>query len=250
LADGDEHVGDEDDVEVEDDEAQEDIAFDQEQDLIEQEEEEDEAAEAHAQAQAQARADSGVDATTPLQSLLLNLLEHRSAHQATQAGITDFLRILRRVEGVGHPALVAELPPTFDAAMTIVNPMLAECLRFDVCRNECHIFRGARSAETACPVCHAPRLDANNRPWMVFRFLPLAPRLKRLFGGEVHAAAPCVPLFHSPASVVYQCCLQSHRSQNTFGTPSTIARRSVTWRTFAMESCTRNLKQIWALAAT
>lgn len=53
---------------------------------------------------------------------------------------------------------------------------------FYVCANDCIIFRDTYAALKECPVCNAQRYKRNMIPCRRFQYLPMGPRLERLFG--------------------------------------------------------------------
>lgn len=75
------------------------------------------------------------------------------------------------------------LPDSYTAAMTIINPCLVAPIVYDVCSNDCIIFRKAYADLTECPMCKTPRhVPGTSTPARTFTYLPLGPRLVRLFG--------------------------------------------------------------------
>jgi hypothetical protein len=74
------------------------------------------------------------------------------------------------------------LPDSYSAALRIIEPFLVQPLVFDVCPNDCIIFRGTYATLTECPICNAQRYKRNKIPCRRFQYLPVGPRLERLFG--------------------------------------------------------------------
>ena len=68
------------------------------------------------------------------------------------------------------------LPSSYSAAMKVVEPFLVQPLVLDVCQNDCVIFRGKNATLNECPVCNSKRYKRR------FLYLPLGPRLERIFG--------------------------------------------------------------------
>lgn len=68
--------------------------------------------------------------------------------------------------------------------MRLVEPFLVKPLVFHCCPNDCTIFRGDNLHLDECPVCHAKRFIGGSTTIPVKRFiyLPIGPRLIRLFG--------------------------------------------------------------------
>ena len=79
-----------------------------------------------------------------------------------------------------------ELPSSYDAAMHIIGPHLIRPLSFDICKNDCILFRNQFSDLTRCPKCDSERQMSNST--RRFLYLPLKPRLERLFGSSCMAA--------------------------------------------------------------
>ena len=74
------------------------------------------------------------------------------------------------------------LPDSYSAAMKVIEPFLIKPLEFDVCPNDCVIFCGAHATLTECPICNSNRYKKKNSPYRRFQYLPLGPRLERIFG--------------------------------------------------------------------
>ncbi len=73
------------------------------------------------------------------------------------------------------------LPDSYESALKLIESLLIQPITFHVCPNDCVIFRGAYSSLTECPVCHSPRFK-DSIPLRWFIYLPLGPRLERMFG--------------------------------------------------------------------
>ena len=73
------------------------------------------------------------------------------------------------------------LPDSYNAATKVIEPFLLTPLEFDVCPNDCVILRGAYATLTECPVCNS-KWYKKNSPYRRFQYLPLGPRLERIFG--------------------------------------------------------------------
>lgn len=76
------------------------------------------------------------------------------------------------------------LPSSYDAALRAINPYLVQPVIFDVCENDCIIFRREHAHLTECPKCFAPRYisEQSHISRRHFTYLPLKPRLTRFFG--------------------------------------------------------------------
>ena len=101
------------------------------------------------------------------------------------------------------------LPFSCSGALGLIEPFLIKPLEFDVCPNDCVIFCGEHAALVRCPMCNSDRYKKKDIPFRRFRYLPVGPRLERLFGTaslaqlvQAHALPPTVSLMsdihHSP----------------------------------------------------
>ena len=53
---------------------------------------------------------------------------------------------------------------------------------YDVCPNDCVLFRGKYSDASKCPLCGADRFKRGNLPARSFTYMPLGPRFERMYG--------------------------------------------------------------------
>ena len=74
-----------------------------------------------------------------------------------------------------------KLPASY-AAMKLVEPFLIQPIVFHVCPNDCIVYRGEHTDLNACPTCGASRYINQEVPAKRFTYLPIGPRLVRLFG--------------------------------------------------------------------
>ncbi len=79
------------------------------------------------------------------------------------------------------------LPTTWAAATTLLRSFLLSVQDYHACVNDCIVYRNAGKNTykhlTKCPVCGEPRFhDGTTEPRKRFKYLPLAPRLTRLYG--------------------------------------------------------------------
>lgn len=74
------------------------------------------------------------------------------------------------------------LPASYSDAMKLVEPFLIQPIIFHACPNDCIVFRGDYIALDTCTVCGASRYDDTGSPAKRFTYLPVGPRLVRLFG--------------------------------------------------------------------
>ena len=105
------------------------------------------------------------------------------------------------------------LPDSYSAAMKLIEPFLIQPLVFDVCPNDCMIFRGAYATDTECPFCTSKRYKANLTPQRRFQYLPIGPRLERLFGTP--NLAQIVQAHELSATPSILCDIQDSRAWNS-----------------------------------
>ena len=76
------------------------------------------------------------------------------------------------------------LPTSYEAAHRIIEPHLVQPIIYDVCKNDCIVFRGLNASLAACPKCGCDRYISEQSCVAVRRYtyLPLKPRLVRMFG--------------------------------------------------------------------
>ena len=74
------------------------------------------------------------------------------------------------------------LSSTYESALLEIEPYLVQSVVYDVCPNDCIIFRGEYKSLSECPLCHSGRYTTGKIPARRFTYLPLKPRLIRLFG--------------------------------------------------------------------
>ena len=76
-----------------------------------------------------------------------------------------------------------KIPSSYAAASSATKSMLNPVQDYHCCINDCIIFRGSTDGLETCPVCNEPRYAPGTKvPRKKFRYLPLSPRLHRLFG--------------------------------------------------------------------
>ena len=84
------------------------------------------------------------------------------------------------------------LPKTYREAADYLKRLGHAYKSYDVCPNNCRLFRGALKDAVICPECRAPRKKREGKsevPYKVTRVFPLIPRLKRMFRSPMQAAA-------------------------------------------------------------
>lgn len=74
------------------------------------------------------------------------------------------------------------LPNSYENALKIIQPYLVKPIVYDVCANDCVIFRGCYEDLPECPKCgNARYIGSSKIAIRRFTYLPLKPRLVRLF---------------------------------------------------------------------
>ena len=75
------------------------------------------------------------------------------------------------------------LPDSYTEAMSIIKPYLVTPVVYDVCPKDCIIFRGKYADLSECPTCKKSRyIPGTSVSVRTFTYLPVGPRLVRLFG--------------------------------------------------------------------
>ena len=101
-----------------------------------------------------------------------------SSHPGTsKEALSDVLHIQKDI--LPHGNL---LPDNYESALSIIQPYLVKTVVFHVCKNECVIFRNEHADSILCPECGSPRYKRKAIPERRFIYMPLGPRLERMFG--------------------------------------------------------------------
>ncbi len=74
------------------------------------------------------------------------------------------------------------LPASYSDIMKLVEPFLMQPIRFHCCPNDCIVFRGVHTDLDSCPICGTSRYMKPGIPARTYTYLPVGPRLVRLFG--------------------------------------------------------------------
>ena len=75
-------------------------------------------------------------------------------------------------------------PSSFDNAKGLVKDFLVPIQTYDVCQNDCVVFRKSLEHSTFCPKCNLSRFKSDGKPRKIFKYLPLSPRLARIYQNE------------------------------------------------------------------
>ena len=107
------------------------------------------------------------------------------------------------------------LPLSYEAALRTIEPYLAQPVVYDVCPNDCILFRLEYADLDKCPMCGSSRYLSEQSHTAVRRFtyLPLKSRLERMFGNATVAQI-----------------LQSHNSPQDEVTPIFDIHQSPAWK--------------------
>ncbi|XP_066924630.1 uncharacterized protein [Clytia hemisphaerica] len=76
------------------------------------------------------------------------------------------------------------MPGSFMEARSLLKPFLVPLEKYDVCVNDCVIFRNEYSFSQECPVCEEKRYE-DGKPRRTFTYFPLGPRLARIAGSNI-----------------------------------------------------------------
>ena len=119
-----------------------------------------------------------------------------------------------------HRILPADnpLPSSYEAALIAIEPYLVQSISYDVCQNDCIIFTNQHASCLECPECSSKKYicDQSLIPVRRFTYLPLKPKLCRMFGNQNMAQ-----VLQSHATV------QDNENNSIFD-----IHQSATWRRF------------------
>ena len=131
--------------------------------------------------------------TSTLFETLVHLFDWFSSHPSlSKAAFSKNLQLWHSILPEGNL-----LPTSYQEAYKIIKPYLYPEVIFDVCPNDCILFRGEYKDSVTCPKCKESRFKAGNIPKRTFHYLPLGPRLVRNYGTNK-----------------ISCLLQSHGGEN------------------------------------
>ena len=71
---------------------------------------------------------------------------------------------------------------SYQEAYKVIKTHLVAVVIFDVCSNDCILFKGEFKDSVTCLKCNESRFKAGNIPRRRFHYQPLGPRLVRHFG--------------------------------------------------------------------
>jgi hypothetical protein len=57
-------------------------------------------------------------------------------------------------------------------------------VEYHVCKNDCVVFCKDFANLSSCPACGSPRFDLDGSPVRIFPYIPMTPRLRRMYGSE------------------------------------------------------------------
>ena len=106
-----------------------------------------------------------------------------------------------------HNSILPEgnlLPDSYASARRLIEPHLVQKEVYHACPNDCILFRNEYSSMDVCPKCNANRYKYGTRPVKKFIYLPLGPRLVRMFRTK-HLAQ--ILQAHGGASQVTTSCM-------------------------------------------
>eukprot|EP00111_Clytia_hemisphaerica_P011821 TCONS_00034748-protein len=76
------------------------------------------------------------------------------------------------------------MPSSYEEAYKLIEPFLLPLETYDVCVDDCMLFRGEHSEKDQCVLCGKDRRYPNGRPKRIFKYFPLGPQIARLYGSE------------------------------------------------------------------
>ena len=116
--------------------------------------------------------------TTVLDSLIEQFSWFGDHPGISKEALSDMLYMLHHHTLPPHNML----PDSYDSAMKVIEPFLVTPVVFHACPNDCIIYRGDYMGLDTCPVCHSSRFLTGSTPAKRYTYLPIGPRLERLFG--------------------------------------------------------------------
>lgn len=137
---------------------------------------------------------------------VLALFQLKAKHRWTDKSFNALLVLMSDLLPVGN-----ELPTSLYQAKKMLCPMGLEIERIHACSNDCILYRNEHRDLLVCPVCGAPRYKQKEKrndkkrkspaddgeeimkgvPAKVLWYLPIIPRLERLFGNPKEAKLLC-----------------------------------------------------------
>ncbi|XP_052625594.1 uncharacterized protein LOC128132718 [Lactuca sativa] len=104
------------------------------------------------------------------------LLHWKSEYNISEAAYDHILPIIKRMLPKGE-----KLVENFYETKKLLKIIRLPEKKIHACKNHCMIFYGADSDLTKCRVCDHDRYKSGKLPYLVMRYLPIAPRLQRLY---------------------------------------------------------------------
>ena len=85
-----------------------------------------------------------------------------------------------------HKSILPEgnlLPDSYEAALNMIKPFLVEPVGYHACPDDCILFRKEYAELSQCSICNAQRFKPGTHiPARQFTYLPIGPRLVRIYG--------------------------------------------------------------------
>ena len=119
-------------------------------------------------------------ASVTLQQTLAKYFEWFTSHPGTsKKAMSGMLRMQQSILPEGNL-----LPSSYPLARRLLEPLLVKTEVFHACPNDCILFRNEYAEDTVCPKCKANRYINARQPIRKFIYLPIGPRLIRMFGSK------------------------------------------------------------------
>lgn len=119
-------------------------------------------------------------ATVTLQQTLAKYFEWFTAHPGTsKKALSRMLHMQKSILPLGNL-----LPSSYSLAQRLLEPLLVKTEVYHACPNDCIPFCNQYAKETVCPKCNASRYKSGKQPIRRFIYLPIGPRLIRMFGSK------------------------------------------------------------------
>ena len=122
-------------------------------------------------------------AIVTLLQTLEKYFEWFTSHPGTsKSALSDMLKLQSEILPIGNL-----LPNTYQAAHRMIESFLVKPIAIHACPNDCILYRKQYANDKVCPQCAAPRYKRSNIPIKKFIYLPLGPRLSRMFNNKKFA---------------------------------------------------------------
>ncbi|XP_019628852.1 PREDICTED: uncharacterized protein LOC109473434 [Branchiostoma belcheri] len=109
------------------------------------------------------------------------VLEIRAKHPGvSQECVTAYFSLVKNL--LDDHGIANEVPRSYKQAVSMVSDLLPKSETYDVCPNDCIMYRGEHRDAERCPICKEGRKDSRGKPRKEYHYFPLIPTIKTLYG--------------------------------------------------------------------